>query len=228
MAERLSRDPAVRLAVFVDRGLIETLPTTWQLVQGQLEMAPYVVLPDPGDGSRYDGTLLGNPILRTPLIVSQIGLDHFRVGHGLHTSREAQYKHLNFVSHEGFPTYDLQLIQTMPDGLERFRSYTREIQEGATRHRRRQRALVDLVIPDAEAYRESFLEDGGWIDRAVAFDYPSEDEIEDFLRPEFSSLVHFMNHCARAYPARPGDTSLPGMPRHLTRLLLAKLGDARG
>ena len=39
MERELSRDPAVRLSVFVNAGLIRQVPTRFQFLQGQLEMA---------------------------------------------------------------------------------------------------------------------------------------------------------------------------------------------
>src|SRR4051794_24437412 len=103
MSAHLSRDPAVRLAVFVDAGLIERVPTTWQLLQGQIEMAPYVMLPDAGDRARYAGARLGHPLLRTPIVLREVGANHLRIGHGLHNPAEVLFRHLNFVLHSGMP-----------------------------------------------------------------------------------------------------------------------------
>ncbi|MCA9518934.1 MAG: hypothetical protein KC635_28555 [Myxococcales bacterium] len=194
-------DLAFRLAPFTERGLIPTLPTDWQLVCGQVEMAPYVVMPDKGDRGRYAGALLGHPLLRQPVVLSQVGLDHFRVGHGLQAGARAQFDHLAFVFHEGMPVYDLQVCQTHPRGLERLREHLEAIDAGATPRDRARRRLADLVIPDAAGYRRRFLEPGGYIDRAAAFDY--DGPAADFLRPEFTSLVSFMRYCADAFEAAP-------------------------
>lgn len=212
---RVSRDANVRLQVFVRRGLIPTLPTTWQLWQGQLEMAPYVLAPDAGDNARYAGAALGHPLLRTPVVFSQVGVDHLRVGHGLHARPASLYRHLNFVFHEGMPAFDLQLIQTIPGGLAALRGYTSEIDRGSTSRRRRQRWWIDRVLPNASAYRDQFLRPGGWIDRAEAFDYPTESDVAGFLRPEFTDLVRFANYCASAFPRSPRDQTLTGLPQHL-------------
>lgn len=197
----LSRNPFERVRVFVDRGLIPTLPTTWQLVQGQIEMGAYVALPDEGDRERYADALFGHPLLRTPIILAEIGYDHTRIGHGLHAKAESVFRHLNFVFHDGMPEFDLQLLQTMPNGIEAFRAYTRAIEDASSNKARKQRNRIDLILPRASEYRRKFLEPGGWLDRAAAFDYPSADEVTNFLRPEFTSLVRFMNHCATAYPS---------------------------
>lgn len=164
-------------------------------------MAPYVALPDAGDEARYAGAPLGHPLFRTPVVFSEIGLDHLRVGHGLHARPESLYRHLNFVFHEGIPIFDLQLVQTVPDGLDALRAYTRAIDEGSTPKARWQRRRIDWILPDAASYRRRFLEPGGWIDRCAAFDYPTEAETAEFLRPEFTSLVRFANYCAQTFPA---------------------------
>lgn len=216
----LTRNLNDRLKPFLERGLIDTVPTEWQLLQGSLEMAPYVVTPDAGDDARYDGAPLGHPLLRTPIVLSQIGLDHLQIGHGLFVqAAESYFKHLMFVYHEGMPTYDLQLVQTVPDGLARLRAYVEAIELGTTPAARRQRKLIDLIIPRASRYRQQFLARGGWIDRAAAFDYPSTDELPPYLRPEFTTLVGFLAYCSTAYPATRRDLPVGQVPTHLARLV---------
>lgn len=194
-------DLATRLAPFTERGLIPTLPTAWQLLCGQVEMAPYVVLPDAGDRGRYAGAPLGHPLLRQPVVLSQVGLDHFRVGHGLLVAPRAQRDHLAFVFHEGMPVYDLQVCQTHPRGLEQLRAHLEALDTPRTARARARHRLASLVIPDAASYPRRFLEPGGYIDRAAAFDY--DGPAADFLRPEFTSLVSFMRYCAAAFEPAP-------------------------
>ena len=215
MTNPISRDPEVRLKVFVQAGLLDRVPTTWQLLQGQIEMAPYVMLPDAGDHERYAGARLGHPLLRTPIVLREIGPDHLRIGHGLHNSAESLYRHLNFVLHQGMPVYDLQLVQTVPDGLEELRRYTTEIEWGTTPERTRQRRRIDLVLPDASEYRRKFIERDGWIDRAARFEYDEDDTVAGFLRLEFTSLIRFVNYCARTFPAQRNEHRLRDVPWHL-------------
>lgn len=217
MAE-LSRDPAVRLRVFVDAGLLKRVPTVWQLFQGQVEMAPYVVLPDEGDGERYAGAIASHPLLRTPLVLREIGLDHFRVGHGLHARPESLYRHLNIVYHEGMPAFDLQLVQTVPNGLAELRESMEQLEHPRTAERAAQRRRIDLVLADSSAYRRKYLEPGGWIERAERFDYPSTADVAEFLRPEFTSLISFADYCARNFPAQPGEHDVRQLPGHLAGL----------
>ncbi|MFO0750725.1 MAG: hypothetical protein U1F43_34405 [Myxococcota bacterium] len=198
-------DLSKRLAVFFERGMLSVMPTTWQLLLGQIEMAPYVVMPDAGDVKRYEGALYGHPLIRTPIVISQIGLEHFRVGHGLHSSMEALERHIAYVYHEGMPVFDLQLVHTHPGGLERLRAFLQGIEDGATPEHVKHRRLASFIIPNAARYRRWFLEPGGWIDRAAAFDYPPPDTSAPFLRPEFTSLAAFVDYCARAFPAAPSD-----------------------
>lgn len=198
-----SPDLRARLHPFFERGLLDVMPTPWQLLQGSIEMAPYVVMPDAGDARRYEGAPLGSALLRTPVIISQIGWEHFRIGHGMRSSMDALERHLAYVHHEGFPAFDLQLVHTHEGGLARLRRFFEDVERGATPMHRRHQRLTRLVIPDASAYRRQFTAPGGWIDRAEAFDYPAADTAAAFLRPEFTDLVAFVRYCARAFPATP-------------------------
>ena len=175
-------------------------------------MAPYVALPDAGDQARYAGAPLGHWLLRTPIVFGEIGLDHFRAGHGLHAREESIFRHLNFVFHEGMPIFDLQLVQTFELGLERFRAYTFAIEEASTPKARSQQRRIDWILPNASSYRQRFLEPGGWIDQCAAFDYSGGDEVADFLRPEFTSLVRFVNYCADTFEPWPTLRSAPTLP----------------
>ena len=223
MREAPCRDWNIRLKVFRDAGLIHTIPTDWQLLQGQVEMAPFVVFPDSGDQARYEGAPMSHPVVRTPLVFAHVGWEHFRVGHGLQSSCRALLRHLNIVQHEGMPVFDLQLVQTHPNGLQQLRSYLAAVDEGATSARRAERRLVDLVIPDAASYRRKFLEPDGWIDRAARFDY---DEAPAVLRKEFASLVNFVNYCADAFPPRPEDMGAWRNVAQLTRLFTTRFRSA--
>ncbi|MGE3673131.1 MAG: hypothetical protein AB7K71_25885, partial [Polyangiaceae bacterium] len=95
---------------------------------------------------------------------------------------------------------------------------TQAIEDGSTRQARRQRRWIDRVLPKASEYRQKFLAPGGWIDQAEAFDYPTEKDVAGFLRPEFTDLVRFVNHCANAYPASPLEQPLTHIPSHLVGL----------
>lgn len=195
-----SRDLDQRLRPLRQAGLVDRIPTRWQLLLGQIEMAPYVVMPDAGDAARYRGARCGHPLLRTPIVLSQVGWEHLRVGHGLDASLRALVLHLAYVYHEGMPTFDLQLVQTHEGGLDALRRFLEALEAGHQQHHER---LIDLVIPDARAYRRQFLEADGWIDRAARFDYPPTTTAAAFLRPEFTQLSSFLDYCRAAFPESP-------------------------
>lgn len=223
-----NKNLAQRLAVFRDAGLIQTIPTEWQLFLGQLEMAPYVVMPDAGDDGRYAGAPLGHPLLRTPLVFSQIGWEHLRVGHGLHSSLVAILLHVAYVFHEGMPSFDLQLVQSHPGGLLALRRFLTDLDGSDDAFFRRHRKLIDLVVPNAAAYRAAFVVDGGFIDRAEAFDYPTATDVAEFLRPEFTDLCRFVTYCAETFPAKPSLSrpvaTVRAMADLSTRAIRARLG----
>jgi len=184
-----------RLLVFLKADLIKSIPNKWQLLQGSVEMMPYVVIPDVDDSQRYRDAKYGHPMLRTPIILGYIGSDHFKIGSGLGASCHSIVKHLNIVHHQIFPSYDLQLLQTHPLGLEKLRLYMGKIEYENSDWANKIRKKVGNVLPDASNYRINFLKPGGWIDRASNFDYESINEIPDYLRKDFFSLISFINYC---------------------------------
>lgn len=214
------RDLHQRLRHFRAAGLIAAMPTPWQLLLGQLEMAPYVVMPDAGDSARYQGARCGHPLLRTPIVLSQVGWEHLRVGHGLDASLRALVLHLAYVFHEGMPTFDLQLVQTHEGGLDALRRFLEAVDAGNEPHHRR---LIDLVIPDAPAYRRQFLEEGGWIDRAAALDYPTPATAATFLRPEFTQLTTFIAYCRDTFPESPRSEAPWRVARRIASLASRRL-----
>ena len=86
------------------------------------------------------------------------------------------------------------------------------------RRGRRVRAQMAWVIPDAVAYRRSFDRPGGYIERAEKVDYAPQVAFAHHERPEFSSLVAFLGHCARAYPRSPSEVGAGHLPRHFAAL----------
>ena len=195
-----TKNLSTRLRPFLERGLIDSVPSRWQLIVGEVEMAPYVVLPDAGDELRYEGARFGHPLARTPIVLSQIGWEHFRIGHGLDASLRALTRHCGFVFHEGMPVYDLQLVQTHPNGLKHLRRAFDAIESSSSLRARKDRLMSAWVIPNASAYRQRYLEPDGFIDRAARFEYPAP---VDFLRPEFFSVANFCNYCSSEIELTP-------------------------
>ena len=184
-----------RLAVFLNEGLIKSVPNKWQLLQGSIEMMPYVIIPDIDDSQRYTGAKYGHPLLRTPIILWYIGMDHFRIGSGLGATSASIIKHLNIVHHQVFPSYDLQLLQTYPHGLDRLRTYMEKIEYENSKWANKIRKKISNVLPNASNYRMDFLKPNGWIDRARNFDYENSNKIPHYLRKDFFSFINFINYC---------------------------------
>ncbi|MCA9773037.1 MAG: hypothetical protein KC466_11565, partial [Myxococcales bacterium] len=95
-----------RLKVFLDAGLLKRVPTRWQTLQAELEMAPYVLSADATAEPAYRGAPLGHALVRQPFIMSQVGPDHLRVGTGLGAHHRSLATHLAFTHHQGMPVFD--------------------------------------------------------------------------------------------------------------------------
>jgi hypothetical protein len=225
---RSTQDLRERLRVFLDAGLVTRLPTRWQLRQGELEMAPYVTSTDATAEEGYDGALFGHPVLRQPLIMSQVGPDHLRIGSALGCAAESVCTHLQLTYHRGMPVFDLQVLQTHDGGLQRLRRSLEELDAGATPAARRRLRIARLILKDARAYHAQFLGADGWIARAERLDYATPAEEGSAFPPEFFSLVGFLDHCARAFPATPGELGWRRLPAHLVGLAGRRFREGRG
>ena len=127
-------------------------------------------------------------------------------------------KHLHLTYHEGMPVFDLQIVQTHPDGLRSLRARTEELLANQTRRARRHNQFVALILPDAHTYYLRFLGSDGWLARAERLEYPVPSAEGSAFPPEFFSLVAFVNYCARAFPAHPGDIPWHRYPGHFLQL----------
>lgn len=209
-------DLARRLAPFVDAGLIHRIPTNAQIRQGELQMLPYVISADATFEDRYTRSFIAHPIVRQPILLALIGKDHLETGTGLAASLDSVMRHTHFTYHQGMPVWDLQVIQTHRDGLEIFRRETEALLAPSTLVHRARRALLDRLFAEPEAYLRLFLGDDGYIARAGRFDYPSPTQEDAAFPTEFFSLIHFVNHCAEAYPA---DVPIVRLPSHALALI---------
>ncbi len=219
---------ADRLRTFVDAGLVERIPTRWQLYQGTVEMTPYVASTDATAERYYKGARFGHPLVRQPLVVSRVGFDHFRTGSALGARLESLMGHLHLTYHEGMPVFDLQVVHTHDGGLDALRARTEELLAGDTPRARRHNRFASLILPNARAYYEQFLGDDGWIARAERFDYPGPSTEGSEFPPEFFSLVSFVNYCATAFPAHPRDTPWHRYPAHFVALATRRFREGRG
>lgn len=207
-----------RLAVFTTAGLIPTIPTRYQILQGTVEMTPYVVSTDATAERHYKGARFGHSLLRQPLIFSRVGFDHLRTGPALGAKLESICKHLHFTYHEGMPVFDLQVIQTHPGGLQYLRQRTEELLANDTADARKHNRFVSKILPQAAEYYARFLGDDGWIARAEKLDYPEPNAEGSAFPPEFFSLVGFLNYCAFAFPEQRSELPWYQRPVHLAHL----------
>ena len=193
-----------RLRVFLDAGMLSDIPTPWQILQGTVEGMLFVVSSDAVLESRYRGAPFAHPFLRQPLLLLASGRDHARVGPAFDAKFESVCKHLYLTYHWGMPVFDLQVLQTHPDGLARFRARTEELLAGRTRWGRFMRRYQALILPRGDAYLREFLGEDGWIARAERLDYPAPETETSNLPPEFFGLVDFLEHCLRFPATRAG------------------------
>lgn len=216
---------ASRLQIFVDAGLLARVPTRWQLLQGEIEMTPYVVSTDATAEEGYRDHLASHPLVRQVRIFAHVGKDHLRTGSALGAKLDSVCAHLILTFHRGMPVFDLQVIQTHDGGLEHLRGAIQEALDESTPRGKRRRAIANALLLDPVAYLEQFLGDDGFIARAARFDYPGPtDEGSRFPR-EFWSLVDLAAYCASSFPARPRDLSLVHYPRHVLRLASRRARD---
>ena len=217
-------DLASRLRLFTDAGLLRRIPTPWQLRQGDWEMTPYVMSTDATTETGY--TRLGHPLLRQPIIMREVGRDHLATGSGLGVKLESLCAHLQLTYHQGMPVFDLQLVQTHPEGLARLRAALEDMIAGTTAVGRRRHRISKAILQDPDAYLGQFFGKGGWLARAERLDYAMPAEEGSAFPPEFFSLVGFLNYCAETFPEN--EPSWPRMPARLLHLAGRRFREGRG
>jgi hypothetical protein len=220
---------AERLRVFRAAGLMDAVPTRWQIRQGGLEMTPYVVSTDVTAEEGYRRAPLGHPVLRQPLIFAEIGRDHLRTGSALDARLESVCAHLQLTHHRGMPVFDLQMVQTHAGGLEHLEAELEALLRGVTPAAlRRRRRIATLILREPDEYFRRFLGPDGWIARAARLEYPTPRDERSNVPPEFFSLVGFLNYCAAAFPARPRDVAWWRYPRYVARLATRRFREGGG
>jgi hypothetical protein len=218
-------DFAARLKIFTDAGLLKHIPTPWQLRQGEWEMTPYVMSTDATDEKYY--TRLGHPVLRQAIILREVGLDHLATGSALGVKLESVCAHLQLTFHVGMPVFDLQVVQTHPNGLERLQVMLEDMANGTTALGQRRRRIATRIFLDPDAYIGRFFGADGWIARAARFDYATPGEADSAFPTEFFSLVGLLEYCATKFPAER-DVSWPRLPGHLLHLAGRRFREGRG
>ncbi len=216
-----------RLRPFLDGGLLDVVATRSQIRQGELAMWPWVISTDVTDEAPYQGALLGHPVLRQPVLLAHIGLDHLAIGTGLRAARDAVVAHLHFTHHRGMPVWDLQVLQTHPGGLDALEARSEALLGGADPEARRARRALRLVLPDAASYHARFLGPDGWIARARALDYPTAADEGSAVPQRFFALTSFLSWAARVFPSRLRSLPPQRIPLHLAALATERLRTGR-
>jgi hypothetical protein len=217
-----------RLQIFVDAGLLPRVPTRWQLLQGEIEMTPYVVSTDATAEEGYRDHLASHPLVRQLRLFAHVGVDHLRTGSALGARLDSVCAHLILTFHRGMPVFDLQVVQTHERGLDRLRAAIEDTLAGATPVGQRRHAIGATLLRDHAGYLHGFLGDDGYIARAARFDYPSAGDQGSTFPREFWSLVDLAAYCERVFPAHPRDLAWTAYPRHLARLASRRVRDGKG
>jgi hypothetical protein len=172
-----------RMGFFRDLGMLEQLPSPWQVKMGTLVMLPVTLSESSRERQMSRRTWMGQVPIRVPLQIlfnpRQLIIDS-----GLsHTPRQV-VKHLLSVYHEeAFLGFDLQLLQSHPGGLELL---DKEACRVVARETRWARYLEKLVGgPGYHAGLSRLAAD------ASTGVYPDPLDID----PRFSSLVCFARYC---------------------------------
>lgn len=221
----MPQDLTDRFRVFLDAGVLARVPTRWQLLQGEIEMTPYVISTDATAEEGYRDRLSSKPLVRQLVIFAHVGRDHLRTGSALGAKLESICAHLILTFHRGMPVFDLQIIQTHPGGLERLRAAIEETLAAATPVGMRRLRIASHLLQDAPAYLVQFLGNDGWIARAERFDYPAPSSEGSKFPPEFFSLVALADYCASTFSHEVPATRLP---RHVARLASRRFREGGG
>jgi len=173
-----------RLGFFVEHGMLEAIPSRWQLEVGWIAMLPITL----GESDRERARSRNTWMSTIPLRVLFQGLYEPRqlwADTGLGKRPGAIVRHLLSVYHEdAFLGYDLQLLQSHPGGLTRLRERAADVAHGRTRWAPYLRTLTSW--PGYHGRLVELAED------AEAFRYPDPLDLD----PRFATLVGFARWCA--------------------------------
>jgi len=172
-----------RIGFFVKHGYLDRLPSSWQLKVGWLAMLPVTLSESDRERERSRSTLMGQIPIRVPLQILY-NPRQFITDTGLTQRPEHIVRHVLSVYHEdAFLGYDLQLLQSHPEGLALLREEAAKVVEGKTRWASYLRKLVGWP-----GYHEGLLR---LAEAAERFEYPDPLDID----PRFASLVAFSKFC---------------------------------
>jgi hypothetical protein len=174
---------AARLGFFVEHGLLERLPSAWQVRVGWAAMLPITLSESERERVRSRSTLAGQIPIRVPLQLLYSPRQVF-ADTGLSLAPEHIVRHLLCVYHEdAFLGYDLQLLQSHQGGLALLEREARRVVEGDNRLAPILRRVVGW--PDYHANLINLASAAG------AFCYPDPLDLDR----RFCSLVGFAQFC---------------------------------
>jgi hypothetical protein len=176
-------------------------PTLGQVVAGEIEMAPYVVRPNNGEGERYKG-MLRLPLFRTLFMLFYAGRSHFGIYSGIESEPKGIARHIAATHHPGtFPVYDLQIALMHPEGLETVRDEVRSMESGTAPFYWRWGIQGMMGSRVARNYWEQLLDE--YIPRAKNLDFQKNIHgAPEDVRPEFHTLASFLRYCSTLEPMR--------------------------
>jgi hypothetical protein len=173
-----------RLGWFVRRGLLDALPSPWQIRVGAAVMLPITFGESERERQRSRASWAGQIPLRVPvqLLYSPRQL---LTATGLELRARDVVRHLLCVYHEdAFLGFDLQLLGSHAGGLELLAREADEVASG----RNRLAPLLERVVPVA-GYHEGLRSLAA---RALDFEYPDPLDLD----PRFCTLLGFAQFCS--------------------------------
>jgi hypothetical protein len=180
-----------RLGFFVRHGLLEDLPSAWQVRVGKIAMLPITLSESERERARSRRTWAGQIPLRVPLQLLYSPKQVF-ADTGLSLAPRDIVRHLLCVYHEdAFLAYDLQLLHSHPDGLELLQRRAQAVLDGRTRW-----APLLREVVGGPGYHARLIELAA---AAREFEYPDPLDLDG----RFCSLVGFAQFC-RTLPDWPG------------------------
>jgi hypothetical protein len=180
---KMERHIEARMGFFVRHGLLERLPSPWQVKVGWMAMLPVTLSESMRERERSRRTWMGQVPIRVPLQVlycpRQLITDT-----GLAQAPGQLVRHLLSVYHEdAFLGYDLQMLHSHPGGLALLRREAQRVVDGETAWAPVLRRLVGWP-----AYHGRLVELAGAAER---FEYPDPLDLDW----RFTSLVGFARFC---------------------------------
>jgi hypothetical protein len=173
-----------RFEFFVRHGLLAAVPEPWQVTAATIEMLPFAFNETPVEHAANRASVWGHVPLRVPLQLLYCP-EQVIVWNGLLASPSTLVEHLLSAFHEdGVIAYDLQLLQSYPEGLDLLERSAAEVASG-------EHPLAFMLSAIAGGYHAHLAD----LARAARrFEYPAD------LHPHFSSLVSFGRYCLRLAP----------------------------